>query len=212
MLAFKYFSAASVLIPFFIGLFLLRKAESVMKSFFGFIVFSVLFEAVNDYFGIVYNDNQWLFKIFLICDFVYFVWFYHVAFKKPLWDLRISIFPFALIFISEFLADKFAGLNQYVSWFHLVVFVFFIIQSSYAIIKSFEYYENNIFKFPVFWISFSRLLYFFLIVFIFVYPKLIYLGKDYKLIDYMNGFIVAFANICLNLLYTVAFLCLRKKN
>ncbi len=201
----------TMLVPILSGIWLKNKLDKPTKFFVLFTVFSLLFDVLNTYIGIVYKDNQWLFKIFLICDLIFFVWYYHFVFDKPLWSISINIFFIITLITIEILTTHFQNLNLYASWFHFMLFVFFIIQSAVAILKSFKVFENNIFVQPVFWISFGRLFYFLLIVFVFVYPKLIYKGIDNKLIATVNSFVNLFANFCLYTLYAIGILCLRMK-
>lgn len=201
----------SILLPVAAGFWQFKRLDSTSRVFLYFCVFSLFFDVFNTYIGEVYKDNRWVFKAFLVCDLLFFIWYYHKVFARPLWSIWINVvFAFGLIAV-EFLSSWFPGLNDYANWYHFLMFLFFIIQSAYAILTAFSAYEDNIFRHPVLWISFGRLFYFLLIVFIFVYPKLIFKIMSNELIIQLGHYINIFANICMYILYGIGFLCLRTK-
>jgi hypothetical protein len=200
-----------MLLPVLAGIRQWKALNQISRYFVLFCVFSLLFDLFNTYIGFVYNDNQWVFKLFLVCDLLFFFWYYHRVFEKPLWSPWVNIAFAAGLISMELLVIWQPQWNNYASWYHLMMFMYFIIQSAYAILTAFSSFENNIFLHPVFWISFGRLFYFLIIVFVFVYPKLIYKGESNEMIGLVNNYVNYFANICMYILYGVGILCLRTK-
>lgn len=201
----------SILLPVTAGFWHFKRLDTIGRIFLYFCVFSLFFDVFNAYIGFVYNDNQWVFKVFLVCDLLFFVWYYHRVFARPLWSLWINVVFAVGLIVVEFLTLWFPAMNDFASWYHFLMFLFFIVQSAYAILTAFSVYEDSIFRHPVFWISFGRLFYFLVIVFIFVYPKLIYKIMSNALIIQLDNYINIFANVCMYILYGIGFLCLRTK-
>lgn len=200
-----------MLLPFLYGIWHIRNYDNINRGFIYFLGISFVFDVFNAYVGYFFKDNQWVFRMFLILDLVFFVWYYHNIFENPLWNLWINMLFIAVLVFTEVISSQFKSVNSLASWYHLLLFVFFIIQSALAIITTFKTYENNILKYPVFWISFGRLFYFLLIVFVFVYPRLVYKGLENKLIGDVNSYINIFANFCLYIMYGIGILCLKMK-
>lgn len=185
------------------------KHSKVHRLFFCFLIFSALFEVASIYVGRVFNNNLWMFRLFLICDFLFFIWYYHRVYEKPLWDFRFNLLPLLLITVHELVPEKLWLLSSSVSWFHLLIFIFFIVQSMYAMVRSFEAYQEGLLGAPVYWVSFARFLYFMLIVFAYILPEFSLFGKASPNLTFASTFINNFSNICLNVLYAFSFLCLR---
>lgn len=201
-----------MLVPIVSGISHFKKLNGILRGFVLFVIFSLVVDIYNYYIGIVYNDNQWVFKIFLICELVFFAWFYHFIFEKPMWKLYINLIFVICLTLVELLSFFNAIINDYASWYHFLFFLFFIVQSAYATIYAFKTFENNIFHYPVFWISFGRLFYFSLISFVFVYPKLFYRAFDNTYHIWIMSLVLSlFANFCLYTFFSLGLLCLKNQ-
>lgn len=209
---FLLFVWSIMLLPVISGLVLHKRLNKALKGFVLFVLFSLIVDISNHYIGVYYNNNLWVFKVFLICELAFFAWFYNIIFEKPMWKIEINLlFVLCLTFV-ELLSFVNTRINDYASWFHVVFFIFFIVQSAYAVIYSFRTFETNIFHNPVFWISFGRLFYYILISFIYIYPefnyKYLYSQKDIILI---SSILNLFANVCLYTLFSISILCLKNQ-
>lgn len=204
-------SSLSILVPLLIGLIYFRRLENFQKWFWGFIILSALVEIVSSYFAQNDIPNLWIFKIFLILDFLFFVYLYAKKIKYPVWKKYVTAFVAAVLCISElFLKNKFLYI-QNDSLFFVSIFLFFILQSSFVIVAVFDDFEVDIRKNYIFWIAFARLFYYLIIVFIYVYPSFIENGYKIKLYNDTNLAINTFANILMNLIYGISLLCHKKK-
>jgi hypothetical protein len=204
-------SGYSILVPLICGIVYFKYLNNVHKKFLWFILFSTFFEAAVAYVGNRYGNNLWMFKVFLVCDFVFFVWFFNQIHKNSLIDWLIVAFVILFIAVDYFVLQRYSSINLNLSLFHLIFFLFFIFQSSYIIMKVFDNFGGNLFNDFVFWIAFARLFYFLIIMFIFIYPNFISKNLNNRsLYEYVDATINSVANILLNLLYAVSFVCRRK--
>lgn len=211
MFLFKLIGVCTIMLPLLAGLSVYGRLNRMHRVFLGFIVFSALFEAINTYIGLTTDNNLFMFRVFLICDFVFFVWYYHHVFERPLWDMRFNVFPFLMILVYQLTPPEWWFLSTSVSWFHLLVFIFFIVQSLFALLRSFELYQTELLTSPTYWVSFARLFYFMLIFFSFVLPEVSMEGQSRNSIFLASNMINAISNMSLNLLYTMSFICLKMK-
>ena len=204
-------SSLSILIPLLIGLVCFRTLDKLQKWFLGFIVLSALFEIVVSYTGRHGIHNVWLFKVFLFVDFVFFIWFVNKVTKYSRWQWIFVALVVFFVFFSEFYIKRNEPFNSNNSLLFVSFFLFFIIQSSQMIIFTFDDFDTDIRKNYVFWIAFARLFYFLIIVFIYIYPNFIENGYKITFLNKTNTTINMFANVLLNLIYGISFLCHRKE-
>lgn len=101
--------------------------------------------------------------------------------------------------------------NYYLSWFHGLIFLFFVVQATYSVIATFEEEQGEVFHRPVFWVSFARMFYFLSLIFVFVFPVLLEMSIKSEAIGQASDLINYFSNISLNICYSISFLCLRLK-
>ena len=205
-------SGYSILIPLFSGIIYFKQLSQLQKKFLWFILFSTFFEVAVAYVGDIYGNNLWMFKIFLVCDFVFFVWYFNKIYKYSRLDWIIVGFVVFFLIFDYLIIQKYSTINEDLSLFHLTFFLFFIFQSAFIIMKVFDDYKMNIFNNFVFWIAFARLFYFLIIVFIFIYPNFVTKEQDNKLYEYADASINSVANILLNILYGISFICQKQKN
>jgi hypothetical protein len=205
-------SSASILIPMLLGLCFFKYLSEWQKYFFFYIVLSLLFESVSII--LYYNkiNNHWLFKLILLTDMFFFIWFYHkLGISANLLKVfSIAILGFSLVFFT--VKDILNAHLLFDSLFYILIFLFFIIQSAIAIIHIFENTDLNPTSNFIFWIAFARLMYFLIIFVIYVYPTLQSVGYDKKLFWLVFNTINAIGNILGNILYGVSFLCRKTNN
>lgn len=204
-------SSSTILIPLLLGLYTFNSIETNQKYFLNFIGFSFLFEIVSFYYAYNAMDNHGLFKLFILADLTFFIWFYYKSRIFPAWMglLSIGIFFFS---ITQTIYGYFSSVNQTDTIFFFLVFVFFILQSTSAIIAIFDNLDLNPANNYIFWIAFARLIYFLIILFIFIYPNL--QSSSYSDKQFAAVFIAinATGNILCNVLYGYSFICRRINN
>lgn len=207
-----YLSSASILVPVILGLFCFKNLFKEQKYFFYYIILSLVFEIISDVFYCYHINSHGLFKLMLLTDVVFFIWFYHKLGISANW---LKVFSIAIVgFIIAFIVLKYI-LNVHVlfdSLFYLLIFLFFIIQSAMTIIQIFENTDLNPTSNFIFWIAFARLMYFLIIFVIYVYPTIKLDGYDKKLFWLVFNTINAIGNILGNILYGVSFLCRKTNN
>ncbi len=205
-------SGYSILIPLLCGVIYFKSLSDIHKKFLWFILFSTFFEAAVTYVGVTYGNNLWMFKVFLICDFIFFVWFFNKIYPYSLID-RVVVAVVVLFLLTDyFILQTYFSINDRVSLFHLTFFLFFIYQSAYIITKTFDNVQGNILRNYIFWIAFARLFYYLIIVFIFIYPNFVSSDHNNEFYDNADATINSVANILLNILYAISFTCLKVKN
>jgi hypothetical protein len=204
-------SSLSILIPLLIGLVYFKKLDQLQKWFWVFIVVSALFDILASYTARHGIPNVWVFKIFLVVDLAFFMWFFSRITTFPVWKWVLAAIVFCLIILSQLYTGNNSVFNVKDSVFFVSTFLFFIIQSSFMIIVTFDDFTTDIRKNYVFWIAFARLFYFLIIVFIYIYPNFIADGYRNKFLDRTNTTINMLANVLLNMIYGISFLCHNKK-
>lgn len=200
-------SSASILVPVLFGLFSFKNLSKEQKYFFYYTILSLVFEIITDVFYVYKINSYGLFKLMLLTDVVFFVWFYHKLGIPAKWlkIFSVGILGFILVF---FVVKGIFKVNiLFDSLFYLITFLFFIIQSAIAIIYILEYSDINPTSYYLFWISFARLMYFLVIFVIYVYPTLQSVGDNQKLFWIVFSKINSIGNILGNILYGVSFLC-----
>jgi hypothetical protein len=204
-------SSLSILIPLLIGLVFFKKLDQLQKWFWIFIVISACFDILASYTARHGIPNVWVFKIFLVIDLAFFMWFFSKITAFPAWKWVLAAVVSCLIMFSQLYSGEHFNYNFKNSVFFVSVFLFFIIQSSFMTIVTFDDFTRDIRKNYVFWIAFARLFYFLIIVFIYIYPNFIADGYRNKFLDRTNTTINMLANVLLNMIYGVSFLCHNKK-
>lgn len=205
------FSSFSILIPFFIGIKQYNTLPHPLRIFWYFIVFSTLFEGVVFYAFLKHWNNLWMFKVFLVCDLLFFSWYFNRYLPFPKWKIIFTIVIFAVLLVSE-LYIRISHRQNLNSIFYFTVFLFFIIQSGYIIIVTFENFEISILNNYAFWIAFARLFYFLSILFIYTYANITKDMYNNEFFKVANNTTNSVANIILNTLYGVSFICQRVKS
>jgi hypothetical protein len=204
-------SSFSILVPLLLGAVFFFRFGFLQKSFFAFIIFSAIFDGFVAYAYYMKQENLWMFKVFLVCDFFFFLWFFNKIVRFPKWKWVYASLIIPVLIFNETYINCHYGKENSTSMFYLLVSVFNIIQSGFIIVCIFEDFEINILNNYVFWISMARLFYYLTIVFIFVYPNFVENGFYNEFYGEVNFAINATANTILNILYGVSFICLKVK-
>lgn len=201
---FGFISSLSLLIPVSIGLLFHRRNGRLQNYFLGFLIFSVVFESISSFMALKGINNLGMFKVFLICDFLFFTWFFFKCFSYPHWLKYLSVFMLLLIGLYFTLLSKFsfpAGL------FFASTFLFFIVQSIQVFIYLLD--DSEPLNHPIFWVALARLIYFLIIFIIYVYPSIAPDSYDNTLFSIVQPIINQTANIMCNILFAISFLCKR---
>jgi hypothetical protein len=201
-------SSASILIPTFLGLNSFKYLFQGQKYFIFYILLSLVFEIVTDLFYFFDINNLWLFKLILVADLFFFIWyFYKLGIQTNLLKNILAVVAFDLVILVLNGLTK-IGI-RFDSLFFLSIFLFFIIQSALTMIYIFENIEGNPTSYFLFWISFARLIYFLIIFIIYIFPNIrpdifnnMFFGKVFYIIN-------ATGNIICNILYGGSFLCIK---
>jgi hypothetical protein len=196
-------SSSSLLIPLIIGLFTIRKISNHQFYFFLFILFSVLFEIVSISLVIKSINNHWMFKFFLVCDFLFFLWFFNQFIIAKLWYKLITWFVVLFIFIDTLNVLFFHFWPE--SRIFFVIFPFLIFQSIRALIQLLD--RDEPVSHPIFWISAARVFYYLIVFIIIIYSNYASKSFDNKLFTLAFMIFNATGNIVCNVMYGISFLC-----
>jgi hypothetical protein len=209
---FEKISSFSILIPLLLGLIFIPKLKPLQKAFLLFIVFSGIVECITSYAFSIKMNNLWMFKIFLICDFLFFVWFFNETVKFPKWKWAYTLAIIPILILNEFVFDDIYGTDMSTTVFYFMIFLYSVIQSGFIIINVFDDFEVNILNNFVFWIAMARVFYHLIVVFIYVYPNFVENKFYNEFYGDINFTINATGNIVLNILYGISFVCQKTKN
>lgn len=206
---YKLIISLSILFPIILGAIYFKKNTYTQKVFLGYLLFSLIFEGISLYTNLKSIHNLWLFNLFLYFEFAFYFYFFNPTIGKSILFKTISITVFLILFTNELLLASKLGGNR--AFFFFIIITYFIYQSASVLIYIFE---NEILlptKNYLFWISFARLFYFLIIIFIYIYQNFIPLEQRSKQFGNIHFIINGIANIILNLIYGISFLCLKPK-
>ncbi len=204
---FDLLSISSLLFPLIAGLFFYYRNGKLQTYFLGFIIFSVVFEAVSDILAFNSINNHWMFKLFFICDFLFFAWFFNQHRSYPRW-LQIVTFAIFGFIIFDAIDSWFLHSSLYSSdTFFRTLFLYFIILSFYVITTLLENISppSN----PIFWIASAKMVYYTFVFVIYVCSSISILSLNNNQFAEAFTIINGVANILCNILYGVSFLCRR---
>lgn len=187
------------------GLYFWGKLQKSQKYFLFFISFSIVVEGISVFTYLNDIENHWIFEIFIICDLIFFIWFFTVYAVQPKWLKSASYLFLFLVLIWELLIKLIKHKPQFESIFFIVVFLFFVLQSIQVILKLLDHLEISPFKNYLFWIAASRLIYYSFILFIYIYPNLLENGFKNEFFTFVFIAINTSANILANTLYAISF-------
>lgn len=207
-----YISSISILVPLTLGIRVYDRISRQQRLFLIFIMFSVVIECISAYTFYRKENNFWLLKLFLVCDFAFFSWYLKKIITFPTWAWVYAILLIPVLLIVEFYIKPVFGEYASDSMFYFVLLVFLIIQSGIVIIEVFDNFNVDILNNYIFWIAFARLLYYLIIVFIYIYPNFAEKGFYNDFFSEINFVINATANVILNILYGISFICQKAKN
>ena len=198
-----YFSF--VLLPLIIGLFYVDKKNKLPLYFLGFISFTVLFEIITAVIAASGIKNYFMFTLFLICDFLFFIWYYKKHILYAPWFRYLNIFMLLLI-TYDIINSSITRNPLYPElYFITALFLYFIIQNLYCLLSLSDdlYFLNN----PIFWISSGRLFYYICVFSVFMckfhYPTF----SNVEVLSKLFLIINALGNIVCYIMFSVSFLC-----
>jgi hypothetical protein len=198
-------SSFSILLPSILGIIFWNRLVKIQKLFLCFIGFSLVVETISAY--TYFNDieNHILFEIFLICDLLFFTWFFSKTNKFPKW---LKFFTWGiLLFVPcwEILIRLIDHQQRIESLFYILIFFYFVLQSRQVILNLFSNLEISPFKNYLFWIASARLMYYSFILFIYIYPNLRINSFNNEI--FTQAFIVinTTANVLCNIMYGISF-------
>lgn len=195
-------SSFSLFFPIGLGLFYNRRNGRLQNYFLWFLIFSMGIEIISMILALKGQNNFWVLKVFLICDFLFITWFFYKCFYYPTWLKYLSMLM--LLFMGFFLifANKLAWPE---GLFYLSIFLFSIVLSVQAFVSLLD--NSEPLEHPVFWIALSRFIYFIFIFIIFVYPSIVPECYKNHLFSFIQPLIISSANILGNILLGGTFLC-----
>lgn len=206
-MVFNIISVSSLLIPLIAGLYFHYRIGELQTYFLWFVGFSCVFEIASSL--LAYNgiNNHWVFRLFLVCDFLFFAWFFYQRHKYPKWLLLFTYFIMGFIVFDYFNTLLFHVSLYNTNLFFLSVFLYFIVLSYYVLITLLDEYSPTLN--PIFWIASARLFYYtciFVIYVSFTFPA--FSSNSSPSVDTF-AIINGVGNIVCNILFGVSFLCKR---
>lgn len=191
------------------GLVYFRKLNQLQKFFLGYVVYLVALEFVNKWAVYELRNNLWLMDLTLSIDFLFFLILYSKWSKFSKFELRGYSIVFAYLILS--LVVKYLVYNSFkdINYILPVMMIAAIMMSGRVILKTFDDSNTEFNKSFIFWVSFSRLFYFVMIMPFSIYQYIeVHLAKEvadtyYAADDLINDI----ANFVLNVLYAYSFTC-----
>lgn len=205
-----FISSSSLIIPLCTGFANYFDNSRYQGYFLGFIVFSLAFEIIS--LGLVFNgiNNHWMFNIFLICDFIFFVWYFNKREPFGKWMFYLTSIIAAFIVFNT-IKTLYFNISLYPeSLFFMVLFLYFIIQSMYVQISLLD--DADLLHNPIFWITIARIFYYLTIFSIYIYTHLSTNSFNNSLFAVAFKIINATGNIVCNFIFGYSFLCKRIHN
>lgn len=205
-------SSSTILIPIIVGFIKLNITDKPQKYFIGFLLFSLSFEIFTIILAFKNINTMWIFRYFLMADFIFFFWLFRLKITMPKWlNLLLILLILYAIFNEIFLTLAYEPQNKS-NYFFVFSLLFSIILSGYVITQIFDNLDINPSEDYLFWIAFAHLFYSLIILFIYVYPNLRSQGFDNKQFNLIFGTINTIGNVLCNIVYTYSFLCKKTIN
>lgn len=173
---------------------------------------SLLFEVLANLLSYFDLNSLWLFKLILIADLFYFIWFYYILDINTNWikTYSIVIFLIVIFILLLFLLRRLINVEiSFGSFFFMTIFVFFILQNAIVVLNIFDKPDLNPSSNFLFWITFARMMYFLIIFLIYIYPNLLESNVQNQCFWNVFNVINALGNIICNILYGISFLCVK---
>ncbi|HEY1047979.1 MAG TPA: hypothetical protein VGF79_16175 [Bacteroidia bacterium] len=191
------------------GLVFFKKLNKLQKIFFGYVVYLVLLEYINHWAIHELRNNIWLMDLTLSIDFLFFIMIYNQWSKFSKLELRGYSIVFAYLILS--LVIKYLVFNSFkdINYILPVMMITAILISGNVILKTFDNNNTEFHKSFVFWISFSRLFYYMMILPFNIYHYIeLQLDKEVADTYYAADRVINYiANFVLNVLYAYSFTC-----
>lgn len=191
------------------GLVFYKRLSQLQKVFFVYVVYLVILEYVNHWAVFELRNNAWLMDLGLSIDFLFFLLFYNrwSSFTKV--ELRGYSIVFAYLLLSMIV--KYLVFNSFknINYILPVMMITAVMMSGNIILKTFDDSNTEFHKTFIFWISFSRLFYFMMIIPFNVYQYIdVHLDREVSEIYYnADDIINSIGNFVLNVLYAYSFTC-----
>lgn len=197
--------SSSIILPVILSALFWNNLTRLQKSFYFFILFSLIVEGVSVFTSLKGINNRFLFEFFLISDLLFFIWFFNKFSPFVNWLKIISGLLLLYIISWKILVSNFDVSEGVQSLFFIFIFLYFVVQSADIIIRLFDNLELSPVKNFIFWIASARLFYYLFILFIYVYPHLI--SNSFKNIFFSIIFNVinSTGNIVCNIMYGISF-------
>ena len=143
----------------------------------------------------------------LVCDFLFFAWFFNQYRSFPKWLITLTIIYFGLI-LFDGLDSWFWHTSFYSpSLYFIVLFLYFIILSFYVIIGSLDDWAPV--QNPILWIASARLIYYLFVIVIYAYSSISFFNFNNNLFGEAFAIINGVANVLCNSMFGISFLCKR---
>lgn len=206
-----YTSLISNIFPLLGGIYFYSKfkKDKVQSLFFIYAIYIVVTQIINTTIAKLGYYNIWFFELSLFLEIAYFYWFYNAWDKFKNWFKWLTLIVFIYIAVLMFMKYVVLHTEKTVSYTFPILIIYFIVQCSMAIIKTFEKSDTEFNKSYIFWISFARLFYFMAILpfNIFAYIDGFLEGEVKVVYQYADAYVNHFANIVLNSLFLYSFKC-----
>lgn len=204
-----YPSLLSNLLPLLGGIIFFRKLDKLQYYFFLYAILIILVQICDSTIVRLGYYSVWFFEVFLLIEMVFFIWFFNKWQPMKKWELNISILIFIGIIVLEIFKYFILHTEKEVSYTFPLIIIFFIVQSSMMILKTFDLNDTEFNKSYIFWIAFARLIYFMAIlpfnIFAFIGN---HISDELKeTYGYVDAVFNHFANITLNVLMMYSFKC-----
>lgn len=191
------------------GLVFYRRLSILQKIFLGYVAYLVALEYLNQWAVYELKSNVWLMDLGLSIDFLFFLILYNQWNNFTKLELKGYSVVFVYLLVSlvfkYFVKDSQKDINYILP----VMMIVSILMSGNVILKTFDNNNTEFNKSFIFWVSFSRLFYFMMIMPFNVYQYIeVHLEKEVADTYYAaDELINDIANISLNVLYAYSFTC-----
>jgi len=206
----EFISISSILFPLLAGFSSRYFNDKRLDYFLGFIIFSFVFEIISTSLLMNGINNHGMFKLFVICDFLFFIWFFSKQTTYSIWIRHLSMVVLLLIGFESFNSLLWHKAMYAEGIFFIIIFLFFIIQSMQVLLSLIN--EHNLLQNPVFWIATARLFYYLIVFSVFVYLYLEVNSFNDSLFAMAFVIINASGNILCNIMFGMSFLCRKNRN
>ena len=199
-------SSSSLLFPLIAGLAFYYRNGKLLNFFLVFILFSAVFESISLGLAFSHINNHWMFKLFLISDFLFFALLFNKRLTFKPWFRHFTLGFLVLILCDGFITLIWPQLFAYPGAIIFVaLFLYFIIQSIYVLLTLIN--DMSLLQNTFFWIATARLFSYLTIFSIYTYVQASSESFNNQLFSNAFKIINASSNIVCNIMFGVSFLC-----